>query len=350
VRKGSKLRPLIAILCLLIAGVPLSVALPQLSLTVYTSASSYNGGDVVTVYGRVTDTLSAPVGGAQVSLQVTAPGGGTIHVAFVYSAPDGSYLLQFGLQATAPSGYYTAYATASKSGYSSSSNSTIFVVPRITLANWLQNGLVFAAPLSVVFYYPDWDPSRGTLKPPGVTVAQLTDWTATGFPYGASTFTQVDALDTDSVYVDLASGAPKVSGSSIIAMSGPAVHAIVHYYEQTETAPLRFGYDSTNFYFFKKDGTQKASLPLGVAGSLHQDVFILELFNDMNGNKVLIGYGFTWKGTFAAGVYLKSRVLPNAGAYVHAWYIFSWVDGSGGGAYDGFVDLVEVSGPLALGD
>ncbi len=323
-----------------------SLAVAQLGATVNTTASSYDGGDVVTIYGKVTDDAGNVVDGAQVSIQVTNPSGAPVHITFVFTSLGGIYQDQFGLQSPSPNGYYTVYATASKSGYSSFSASTFFVVPKITLANWLLNGLVLALPLSIVFFYPDWDPAHASLKPLGVIVAQLTDWTATGFPYGAAANLQIDVLDTNSAYVDLTSGTPRVTGLSIFAMSGPIVHAVVHYYERAGIAPLRFGYDSSTFYFFKKDGTLATSLPISTALSLRQDRFIIELFNDLNGNKVLIGYGFTWKGTFAAGVFLKSVILPNLSSYNHAWYVFSWFDGNG----DGFVDLIEVSGPLVYGD
>ncbi|MGB6680990.1 MAG: hypothetical protein WBF08_06685, partial [Candidatus Bathyarchaeia archaeon] len=70
-----------------------------------------------------------------------------------------------------------------------------------------------------------------------------------------------------------------------------------------------------------------------------QDMFAVESFTDDNGNKILIVYGYGWKGTFAGGKFFKFIIDPNRINYNNSYYIFKWNDDNA----DDFVDLNEIS-------
>ena len=72
-------------------------------------------------------------------------------------------------------------------------------------------------------------------------------------------------------------------------------------------------------------------------------MFVIEAFTDDNGNKILIIYGYEWKGTFAGGKFFKFIIDPNKINYTGSYYVFRWTDNNG----DLFVDLDEIS-PSAL--
>ncbi len=62
----------------------------------------------------------------------------------------------------------------------------------------------------------------------------------------------------------------------------------------------------------------------------HEDYFIIETFVDANSNHVFISYGFNWKGTWAAGIYLKAE-YPTIQQFTNVYYVFHWVDANGDG-------------------
>ncbi len=77
-----------------------------------------------------------------------------------------------------------------------------------------------------------------------------------------------------------------------------------------------------------------------------QDLFVVESFIDDYENRLLIGYGYGWKGTFAAGKFIKFVIYPDIESYTESYYIFKWIDDNG----DGFVDLTEINPtPLTSG-
>jgi hypothetical protein len=212
--------------------------------------------------------------------------------------------------------------------------------------------VVNASSGNVGFLYPDWDPSRAYLKAPGVIVAQLSDWSATGIVYGMErNMPQQQGLDTSPSMVDTSTGRPLV-GSTIVIFSGPVVHSVVRYYEQNHIAPTYFFYDQfTGTFQFRRagDGSIVAAMVASDVRGGRVDLFIVEAFLDASGRMVFIGYGFGWKGTFAAAKTLKDIIYgpngQNIGLYTKSWYIYSWIDRNN----DGFPDTHEMA-PVASGN
>ena len=190
---------------------------------------------------------------------------------------------------------------------------------------------------SVIYVLPDWQTGASHTKPPGVQPALLSDFTALGFMFGASSSTQIMVLDTNSTYFDPTTGAPKISNGVLVVFAGPIVNGVVRYYEGAGVSPLKFHpitVDGTQYYaWYDRQGNVVASMPSSAGGGA-SDMFLLEYFLDANNNKVFIIYGFAWKGTYVGGVFFKTYILPNIASATHGWYVFQWDDVNGNGLPD----------------
>jgi len=100
----------------------------NLVLTLQTERTYYLRGEVVRMFGTVTNTGGSPIQGATIAIEVKNPSNSTIFLDIVYSSSNGSYSDGFRLSSIASVGRYTVYATASKTGYTSVTQSTIFYV------------------------------------------------------------------------------------------------------------------------------------------------------------------------------------------------------------------------------
>ncbi len=112
----------------------------QLTLTVSTDKQSYEAGQLMTITGQVLDTNLQGVALATVSIQVNDPNGKPIHLASIISSADGSFTDQFAVPVGSSNGSYTVFVTASKAGYTDSSNQIVYaVVPEFSISDmaWL---------------------------------------------------------------------------------------------------------------------------------------------------------------------------------------------------------------------
>jgi hypothetical protein len=216
----------------------------------------------------------------------------------------------------------------------------------------LDSAVIRASSNAALFILADPGPANLGVtnpRPPNVAYATLSDWTATGFVYGMClNMPQVMVLDSSASYVDQSDGRLKVSQMPVVAFGGPAVHAVVNYYEKGRFTPLYFHYDQVaGQYQFRRssDGTVVYGL-LTSQVTENYDVLMVEAFTDSSGNTIFICYGIGFKGTYAMGKLLKSRIGPNISLYTYSWYIYIWRDLNG----DGFPDLNEISAdPVAYG-
>ena len=228
--------------------------------------------------------------------------------------------------APVPSGPYTVTVT----GTTGDAGSAPFEVSRAMPVSSVRTDIVSAAAGSVIYVLPDWQSGGGHTKPPGVQGAELSDFTALGFMFGASTNNQIMALDTNSTYFDPATGAPKISNSLLVAFAGPGVNGVVDYYEDAGASPVYFQWAANGDYaWYDRQGGLVASMPHSAGQAGTTDKFLIEYFKDANNNKVFIIYGFAWKGTYAGGVFFKTYILPNITSFTHGWYVFQWNDTNG---------------------
>jgi hypothetical protein len=196
---------------------------------------------------------------------------------------------------------------------------------------------------TVYFIFPDGNTAHP--KPPGVGYAALSDWTALGFVYGAlANMPQITALDTNSTYVDPATGAPRIHDSIIVLFAGTLVNSVVHYYEQNRIAPLWWSlegdWSTGTMYYRTRSGAVAAAMPIQTAIGGSADMALLEAFRDANGNTVIIYSGFGGQGTFTSGSYFKTVLSQdgNLAGLTDSWYFYSWTDRNG----NGFAEYYEV--------
>jgi len=119
---------------------------PSLKVWLGTDLPFYSQSELVKISGNVTDSTGAPVASASVALEVKDSEANTIFLDIADSYSNGTFQDSFRLPDTAPTGLYTLYATASKVGYSSGSNQTIFTVSSqhgIVLDAWTKTGSFF---------------------------------------------------------------------------------------------------------------------------------------------------------------------------------------------------------------
>jgi hypothetical protein len=201
---------------------------------------------------------------------------------------------------------------------------------------------IVSAPLNtwyIIFPAMSGKPGAGNCAPAS---ASASDWTATGFLMGMMQNGQLQNYDTDAAV--WASNAPVGTDRNYLSFGGPLVNNFVCYYETTAAGSnvvLAVYQDAgANNRFAANTGEKPAligiagtdfdGLPLEIAkssaGTSGTDLFLLEGFKDPStGNIFVVAYGFTYFGTFAAGIYMKF-ILGNAGlpGLTNALYIVEW--------------------------
>jgi len=88
-----------------------------MEVTVETDKQSYIIGEIISLFGLLTDSSNEPVKNAMVSIQVVDPTEKIIHIELIYSDSDGGFLDSFILTPSLEFGIYNIYITASKTGY-----------------------------------------------------------------------------------------------------------------------------------------------------------------------------------------------------------------------------------------
>ena len=193
------------------------------------------------------------------------------------------------------------------------------------------NSAVSTGAGSVWFILPDYNGPMHTPHPKceGVDPAQLSDFSAAGYVLGLLSSPQDQILDTDSSISQSNCGNPANTGPTIVALAGPSVNEVVHYYEDVSaSSPVYFQLDGTTHNFVVRATGQRYTVPNQVSNPVAgDDLFLLEAFT-FGGKKVFILYGFSWQGTLAAGVLYASYIHSQPAQFPNSWYIYRWVDGS----------------------
>ena len=181
-------------------------------------------------------------------------------------------------------------------------------------------------------------PATSDAKPLNCSPAMVSDWLSSAYIY-TKLDTVVEALDDNPAYVNQTSGAP-LGSFNMISFGGPVVNPLLAYAESGMTpaadrAPVRYQTVGDDCTFQQWDGTPipGASLPISVIND-DQDMFVIEVFDDIAGRHLMYCYGFGWQGTYAAGKYFETTIYPNLGLYTDGYIIVKWEDTNG----DGFVN------------
>lgn len=154
------------------------------------------------------------------------------------------------------------------------------------------------------------------------------DVSAGGILYGLCTNPQNQGLDTNANWVSQSEvdiGKPLLTNRAILLFGGPCPHWVVRYYETAGLTPIKFVSEGGYFKFNTQDEVTVAQLD-STTDFNHEDLFVVEVFSDENGNIVCVIYGFDWKGTWAGGMYFKNHIYPSISDYTSSYYIFHWID------------------------
>ncbi len=169
------------------------------------------------------------------------------------------------------------------------------------------------------------------------------DATAAGLLYGLCASEQVICSDSnDTIIVQPPStnyGEILFDNMSVVVMGGPIPNWVVDYYERTAQTPLKVYIGATDWGFQTHGNVPVSTVPRSL-DMAHNDLFIIEVFEDSHDNFVLVIYGLGWKGTFAGGVYVKEVISQDLASYTGDAYVFQWTDA---GSNDGVPQKGEIT-------
>jgi hypothetical protein len=184
-------------------------------------------------------------------------------------------------------------------------------------------------------------PSENPTKPLSRHWASTSDWTASAFLTTKLT-NYTEGFDTDSNFVNQTSGRPTgAQGTGVVSFGGPIVNVPVYYYEVNKVAPVlhvdtpgaRGAGEPWSLWYYQ-NGTSITATAAGI--DEHNDYFLIEVFKDSDGRNVLIAYGISGKGTYAAGKYFHN-IYPDISSKTIAWTIVKWEDTN----MDGFINAPD---------
>jgi thermitase len=179
---------------------------------------------------------------------------------------------------------------------------------------------ILEAPLDTVYFFY-------TNPKEGIAVETAYDAIAEGIIYGLTKHPQKQSF-TSSSYLTLESGelnASTINNGVAVFFGGPCSQKTVSYYENAGFTPVKFEANETHYMFTTQNNAVVASLSRAAVNSGHEDLFVIEVLMD-KGNLVVTMYGFTWKGTWACGIYFKETISENFNGYSDKCYIFHWID------------------------
>lgn len=192
---------------------------------------------------------------------------------------------------------------------------------------------VVDAPANTV-YFLHLNPSESTTPESGY------DSIASGVVYGLTVNTQKQSFKSSGQLV-LETGAlnaSSVANATVVVFGGPCPQKTVEYYEMAGLTPAKFFSNQTYYKFVTQNGQTIAELSKSKAESGHEDMFLIEVLMDRT-NTIVIMYGFTWKGTWAAGIYFKEMVAGNLNSYSERCYVFHWIDNT---LQNGIPESIEI--------
>ena len=213
---------------------------------------------------------------------------------------------------------------------------------------------------SVWFILPDYTAGQGSVVHTsaskcgsGEFAALATDVYAGTYLFGALTTPQQnEILDTNSAYISQSAsscGQPSntamPASQPLVAVAGPFVDEVVHYYEVVQASSPLYYNAGTGCFVSRASGVSlDCSTPTPT-----NDVFIMETFTDSANRMVFIIYGRAWPGSLAGFEYLVNFVLKNPSNYPNAWYVYRWQDASSGVSANSIPDPGDTYTQIASG-
>jgi hypothetical protein len=113
-------------------------------------------------------------------------------------------------------------------------------------------------------------------------------------------------------------------GKYIVLFGGPYSQPCVKHYEQTGQDRITFKCNSSHIWWETRKKEILGKTPRFELDEQH-DVFVMKSFVDDYGRRVLISYGYGWKGTIAASLYCRT-IYEKSSKYNKSYYVFHWAD------------------------
>ena len=163
--------------------------------------------------------------------------------------------------------------------------------------------------------------------------------------YGLCLNEQNQGFDTGATWVSQGvsdKGRLLLSNETVLMFGGWAPHWCVDYLQGHGLTPVSSSvtsaYGQTHYKFVVTNtSTVLVDFSQGVDFE-HEDYFVMMTLKDANNNTIFINYGFDWKGTWSAGIFLKS-IYSNIATYTNQYYVIHWVDSNA----DGIPQPVEMT-------
>lgn len=182
-------------------------------------------------------------------------------------------------------------------------------------------------------------PSNSPDKPLNRGAAAVTDWLASAY-LSSKLSLYSEGMDINTEFVDQVTGVPIGDpGIGVISFGGPYVNIPIYHYEVNKIAPVIHrgvpgaqGSGEPWAQWYLANGTALTKTAIGINDTL--DLFLVEIFKDVEGRYVFISYGLGWRGTYAAGKYFEEIIYPNLDSFHMSWIIVKWEDTNG----NNFVD------------
>jgi hypothetical protein len=151
--------------------------------------------------------------------------------------------------------------------------------------------------------------------------------------YGLCLSEQNQGFDTRATWVSQGvsdKGRLLLSNKTVLMFGGWAPHWCVNYLQGHGLTPVSSSVTSGHYRFVVTNtSVVLVDFWQGVDFG-HEDYFVIMTLKDASNNTIFISYGFDWKGTWSAGIYLKS-IYSNIATYTNQYYVVHWVDSNADG-------------------
>jgi hypothetical protein len=126
---------------------------------------------------------------------------------------------------------------------------------------------------------------------------------------------------------------------SIIVIAGNSINQrATEFYENAKLSPIKSSQNSTHYLLENRAGEVLAAMPKIAIYAGQEDLLVIQVFKDGN-NIVVTLYGFSWRGTWASGMYFAEVMAKNLSKWSKACYLLRWEDTS----MDGIPQAVEIN-------
>jgi hypothetical protein len=129
-------------------------------------------------------------------------------------------------------------------------------------------------------------------------------------------------------------GRPLLSNKTVLMFGSWHPHWCVDYLQARGLTPVSYSDSPVNgqtHYRFVVTNTSTVLVDAPQSINFeHEDYFVMMTLKDANNNTIFLFYGFDWKGTWSAGISLKS-IYSNIATYSNQYYVIHWVDSNADG-------------------